>query len=400
MPKRVTHAPIVPIQGAAAQELVGFPAEHCDGFCDIARDQKSVIISRAVGSACTTLLEEGHATKGFRIHGKSCDWGPMAGFVCRDPRLNKYGLEKAKYNREQHKKALYDDTSDWHAGTCPIRISGNRLKWLIRNDYLLGIAKKKEVFGTEVWEGVARHRAGAGIVVPYVLIKHDPPLGQGEFGLYAKPSPAFRQELAEGEDAPFMLGCQAILGMTNPDPEHPKSGPTAHKNVVTGDYDLFATWPRATDYEHEGMDRRLVGRGSTQDDVQSQAIINFEHSKIGNISDRVYLIAQLLNSIIGAKSGYPNRNVCHHSDEFGRPFVGDIDLPLIAFVPSLEGTAVTTCGINDTSSFRSLVQECAARGFEVLLHPAWAAELGGFERLVREWEGALGAEADPYRSWS
>jgi hypothetical protein len=111
---------------------IGMPMPHKAAFLTVAAQQKCVIMVRATGPTCHGPLSEGYDTKGYRIHGKSCDWGPMAGFVMRDPRLNKYGLGKAKFNRAKHKEALYDDHEGqgWKASTTPLKISLARIQWL------------------------------------------------------------------------------------------------------------------------------------------------------------------------------------------------------------------------------------------------------------------------------
>ncbi|AWF81202.1 hypothetical protein BTJ40_10440 [Microbulbifer sp. A4B17] len=60
---------------ALRQNLIGCPATHADAFKATASSHRCVIIVRATGPTCTQLLEQGYDTKGFRIHGKSCDWG-------------------------------------------------------------------------------------------------------------------------------------------------------------------------------------------------------------------------------------------------------------------------------------------------------------------------------------
>ncbi|HEY9229355.1 MAG TPA: anthrax toxin-like adenylyl cyclase domain-containing protein, partial [Gemmatimonadaceae bacterium] len=111
---------------------IGMPVPHKAAFLNVAALQRCVILVRATGPTCHGPLSEGYDTKGYRVHGKSCDWGPMAGFVVRDPRLNKYGLGKAKFNRAKHKEALYDDHEGqgWRASTTPLRISLARIEWL------------------------------------------------------------------------------------------------------------------------------------------------------------------------------------------------------------------------------------------------------------------------------
>jgi hypothetical protein len=44
---------------------------------------------------------EGYDLKVFHIKAKSCNWGPMAGFICQLPILNKYGSEKIGFNAEE-----------------------------------------------------------------------------------------------------------------------------------------------------------------------------------------------------------------------------------------------------------------------------------------------------------
>ena len=48
-----------------------------------------VIASRQLNPLCTDLMMEGYAAKGFHIKAKTCDWGPMAGFVALDPCFTK-----------------------------------------------------------------------------------------------------------------------------------------------------------------------------------------------------------------------------------------------------------------------------------------------------------------------
>ena len=104
------------------------PEAHKNAFLTVAKSERCVIIVRATGPTCHGLLEEGYDTKGYRIHGKSCDWGPMAGFVVRDPRLNKYGMGKEKFNRAKHTESIDLDAEGqgWKASTTPLIIYHKR----------------------------------------------------------------------------------------------------------------------------------------------------------------------------------------------------------------------------------------------------------------------------------
>jgi len=122
-------------QGDAALDLVGFPRSHGRPILMIAQSEDCVILSREVGVVCTGLIEAGYDTKGYRIHTKSCTWGPMAGFVCVDPRLNKAGNQKVEYNTKETLHALKNpnlpDEPDWKAKIGPIIIEGNRRAQLL-----------------------------------------------------------------------------------------------------------------------------------------------------------------------------------------------------------------------------------------------------------------------------
>ena len=87
----------------------------------------------------------------------------------------------------------------------------------------------------------------------------------------------------------------------------------------------------------------------------------------------------MINSSVGATHTghgsvtgrtYPQRNVVWHSDEAARPFVNDIDLPLIAWIPK------------HTHAF---CIETAAQLAELIL---WADSLGYYVQINQGWLGS------------
>src|SRR5687767_8456368 len=94
-----------------ACQMSGMPIAHARGFQQVANDSRCMIASRSVGKYATTLILEGYASKGFHVKAKSCDWGPMAGFVLSDPRFGKSGTTLA-FQRELVHSAVYAE----HAG--------------------------------------------------------------------------------------------------------------------------------------------------------------------------------------------------------------------------------------------------------------------------------------------
>jgi hypothetical protein len=179
-------------RGADACHKVGVPREHEAALQSVADSQLTIIGSREIGSALRSgdsavgvqPLQWGYDTKGYRIHGKSCNWGPMAGFVLRDPVLSKKGASfKAKQERA-HQEALLDNKNSddrkagWHATTVPLMVPEDRIRYLQRNAEELCItsltrrpdleASYSSVPGGQVWEGIAFH--SPDITMQFVFI--------------------------------------------------------------------------------------------------------------------------------------------------------------------------------------------------------------------------------------
>ena len=86
--------------GATITELnnEGFSDVMIISFVKAAVCTQTIISSRTPGGAGLDLINTGYDLKGFQIKAKSCDWGPMAGFICQLPFLNKAGSAKISYN--------------------------------------------------------------------------------------------------------------------------------------------------------------------------------------------------------------------------------------------------------------------------------------------------------------
>ena len=62
----------------------------------------------------------------------------------------------------------------------------------------------------------------------------------------------------------------------------------------------------------------------------------------------------------------------HHSDEAGRPFVDDVDLPVFAVVPK-EAKPFALSDLGDVREFFSLF--IGAKGYVPMFNPGWMSEL-------------------------
>ena len=348
------------------EHTIGMPAAHAEAFLNVARSQKCTILVRATGPTCHGLLEEGYDTKGYRIHGKSCDWGPMAGFVMRDPRLNKYGLGKAEFNRAKHQEAIVDDAEGqgWNASTTPLVISERRVGWLRANGHITTVAKSGRLEGTA---------DKAGVKFNYALMKEPGGLYSVCFDHSRGGTPWVQETGKRGRDIHrWGKDYEPMLAMTNP-PGHGLQSKTPHLNAITGDYDLFAVWPYDEHYNAGvgGDDERPLGtvRGSNSpaerhnvERLERNFTVGGQGTKLGNITNRIYMVCQLINSIVG-------RSVLWHSDEAARPFLDDVDLPVIAFCP-----AGTHFGLETIHDFQTFIAACRADRIRVTVSNAWAQD--------------------------
>ena len=92
---------------------------HAEVFRNVAQAKDVVLASRALNPLCESLLKEGHASKGFYIKAKSCNWGPMAGMVLVYPLFSKEKLAK--------QKDYVDAAIAKGCGTREVFLSSNRL---------------------------------------------------------------------------------------------------------------------------------------------------------------------------------------------------------------------------------------------------------------------------------
>ncbi|GEM_PF-1611577 len=395
-------------RGATACHKVGVPPEHEAALQNVADSQHTIIGSREIGSALHSgdsavgvqPLQWGYDTKGYRVHGKSCNWGPMAGFVLRDPVLSKKGASFKAKQEHAHQEALRDlKNSDdrragWHATTVPLWLPEERIhylqrnaselsiQWLTRRPDLEGLYSR--VPGGQVWEGAAHHNSG--IAMQFVFIPHTVD-DLKVYRIYVQgplltPGADSWKIFYKSRTARRAVPYHELDAMANP-PDYAAHPRGYFKNAVTGDYDLHFVWshPGTHGMTQSFLDeqQRIGGISATARDDDFKRQNRYEHNRMGNISENVQWIAQMINSSVGAtKTGqgsvghkeYPNRNVVWHSDEAARPFVSDIDLPLIVWIP------------RHTHAF---CIETAAQLAELIL---WADSYGYYVQINQGWLGS------------
>lgn len=309
----------------------GIPKAHATVFQQVANECDTIIISRSVGKYATQLIEESYATKGFHVKTKSCNWGPMAGFVLADPRFSKNGADRnaqdsqykstmsAIINHGATLKGLY--ITENRRSALPLLFHGDATtsysETYVCNDERLITARKNDT------------------ILEFVLKRQYNVPGAGSIPLWAvcyrdnKKLPAKRFLGAVVETTNFGVLNQ-VMGLT--DPRGHKPTMATYRGVMTGDYDLWGCFPKVSVYDPEGLDARMVPNSNSQ--LFNYKMFNrFEDKHRGNITQRIQTIRLSLNNKF-KQTGYRGGDLVHHSDEAGRPMVDNIEYDAIAFIPN------------------------------------------------------------------
>lgn len=356
----------------AACEKSGMPLAHAKCFQRVANETNCVIASRSVGKYATGLILENYTSKGFHVKAKSCNWGPMAGFVLSDPRFTKRGASPAA--RESQRKDVHAAVFAEHAGEMQVFISDERRKDLERMGCMrrAGGTINEMVYEAEspdhnsmhfVLRRVMEGPGARGVQLWAVFY------GAGETALPATPLAANRP-----------VGGNLLPVMALVDPHCAPEVQNTYRAAMTGDYDLWAVFPPTAQFQPRGIDQRPVP-SSDRFAVPMSTFGQYEDPHMGNITARLAEIKNRLNAAIHA-AGYTGGEMVHHGDEAGRPSVTAVELEFIAFVPG-EAEARFVENRNDLAQF---MREALVRGYHITLNPGWQRQLGFTATPLGNWE--------------
>lgn len=346
--------------GDEALGATGTLRAHSNVFQTVANATRCVISSRAVGKYATGLLRDGYATKGFHNKAKSCNWGPMAGFVLSDPRFTKRGdsREAMEDQRKDISKAFKEGARETPVYITETRrielqrppLATMRLAWKVdfRNHYYYANSPsgKLYLFHLQLTENVPG--------------SHGKPLWAVQYAYSEAAMPGKLSSPTFAKDTKFLPVTAVVDVATKP------SAARTYLAATTGDYDLFAVFPERGKYNRGGADKRAVP-GSDRFRKPLKDFIAHEDKHVGNITPRIASIVRRINMI----ANHPGGDIVHHSDEAGRPLVNDIDFPFIVWLPGrTEPYAV--CKI---AEFRELIA-LLEQDYVLALNPGWMKHLG------------------------
>jgi hypothetical protein len=348
------------ITGQAALDATGTLDTHSEVFQAVAEETHCVISSRAVGPYATGLLRGGYATKGFHNKAKSCNWGPMAGFVLSDPRFTKRGGTREAM--EEQRRDLFKAFKEG-AGEIPVFITEGRRAELLQPP----LSTMREGWRVDYDNHYYYADSPGGKLFLFHLQRV-----QGAPGAYGKP--LWQVQYAYTEAAlPGKLGAPSsakglnfLPVMAMVDTATRESAKGTYLAATTGDYDLFAVFPERERYNRQGADKRAVP-GSDRFRQPIGKFVEHEDPHVGNITARVREIVRQIN----ASANHPGGNIVHHSDEAGRPLVKEIDFPFIGWIP---GTS-EPCAVRNVSEFKEFVGKLQGK-YVLALNPGWFRQLG------------------------
>jgi len=410
-----------------ASEATGFFPAHAKKFEEVANISNCIILFREPGKMAAGLIAENYAMKGFRIDTKSCNWGPMAGFVCADPRFTKdqkYATDTVKPDgtiKEANptwtghalsghvKPEFFGDVHDrdWVADVMPIVISKKRIDYLTSTGTIRPTMDRRGA-GAIDYVGVSNPPGGkldfhwrlldaTNAAAPWMKNGADAAghyhvlcIDKGSF-------PSFQQIYPRGVEPILFRGFQTVLGLTNPG-----SKSRGFKACVTADYDLFAIWEKSNPANDpigavHGINQgilnhpRFAQSPATQAqrahilagangapgvarlpgaDDRLQAQGHREHYKYGDVSARIMKVKAMLNSALIGSGAYTGGNAVHHNDEQGNMALakGSLQecLPVIGFIPG-KGTVL----VETSFDFKQLIAEARNLSFNVRVKDSW-----------------------------
>ena len=330
------------LRGNEAIEATGITIKHAKAFQDVATSEGWVIASRAVGKYATGLIEENYSTKGFHNKAKSCNWGPMAGFVLVDPRFTKAldtsGQERDVENAIQHGATKVD-----------LIISLARIKWLMKEGIYLPVQDGPDAFvGYAVNEGLRL----------MFRLKRAPAVGPDLFTVECKSVNRDWVAVQALRDSMATVPC------------------LDYRSATTGDYDLFTLWVPKKAFDNKKIlgslsspDRRMVQHHILEQNIKERLSDTGEDEHLGNMTPR---LQELRNKLNGAfvRCGYTGGNMVHHSDETGRPFVKSIDLPVFAVIPH---ETIPYC--LETAADLVTFMKSVMATYQPVLNPGWIDQM-------------------------
>ncbi|AZF04405.1 anthrax toxin-like adenylyl cyclase domain-containing protein [Pseudomonas sp. R5-89-07] len=336
----------------------GIVSSHLDPLQQIAAATNSIIGIRPVESVATGLIEAGHPTKDFHIKGKSANWGPQSGLICKDQAFSKLEqfVHKSPEKVANANAQIKDCIEHGHAVPIPLKLSRHRIDELVK----LG----------QITERAARRGDGT-----LQLSARGP--SQQHYAFQAHPA-------SPGDDNYLITHNGKALQVLAKQPEG---------KALTADYDLHMIAPHLSDFgaqdklpvpdvAHSVFRDRVshyqrVPRELSADFESAVHFYRKENPDLGNITPRI----EEMIGIINRKLVGDAERVIHHNADSGS-HVTDVaaNYPATFFLPAKLGRFDEISIIHDSKEMAELIKTAKDSGYHVPLNPLWEKEVVNVRR--------------------
>lgn len=320
--------------GENANQSSGLVASHIQQFIELAKSKGTYLLFRPVNKLSTSLIERGAATKGMNVHGKSSDWGPMAGFIPFDQDLSKkHGNRGAveKGNADNHHSI---EPSQQEIAKVALTLTAERLDELQKE----GLLKWDQASGNVELEGKGSD------VYDFRLVQQ----GSGDYAVEYRTKNSVTSTLGHSKDwsALEVMG-KRIDGVVKP---------------LTADYDLFMVAPKLKDVvkDTSSIIDPVTGKPSLKKlatAIAKQGLGQNERRTIdpelGRLPNWLRDLKEQLNAA-ARKGGYTAGSVVNHGAETDNPFP-EQDQRIFVITP--EGKTLLTGSWEDTQTVIKQIQK-------------------------------------------
>lgn len=325
------------VYGKKAIDWSGMVESHAQQYLHLSENKNVVIIARPVNLDSTRLIEQGAATKGMDIKGKSANWGPQKGYIPVMQKFSKLSRVyadqpntlKAKIEKFNNQTLEMLDNATYPSGDNKTHYHGR--KFAVRRD--LEVALPLEPNSSSKNKRVALKK--------YTVVIDPDPTVDADNAVYLKDSKGIFYDWRNAVDRQSGRPVNIFHYDFPPvrlKPQPPSELTAKFKNMevladnlegiqpppyLTADYDLLAIGFRNQDFEGPHP-------------VVARAMKSGKAPKLtGFISPPQLDLIEAFNKRCKDFAKYESGNLTHHGPETQYPGSEYVDYPLLVFDPGL-----------------------------------------------------------------
>ncbi|ASX25967.1 CyaA/EF/ExoY family adenylyl cyclase toxin [Candidatus Williamhamiltonella defendens] len=372
------------------EQKVGIVPEHLMELQILAQKKNCVISIRPVDLMATDLIRDGHPTKGFKIKGKSANWGPQTAFICVNQALSKLADQPQK-TLNKFNTAVQECLDQKNAKEVDLKITKNRIELLEKEGIVYEVEKNDSGAITKLKaktsenveheftlnpcdEGSELYLVnynGAPVKVLSSVGNNEKPLTADYDILMIAPS---IEDFGSKDNLAVPDVARTIVDRRMEIYNNKKTNKTETSSLEKY---LDSTNPIKIKKRHPDKIKETVN--STINKLFSKLKPDFnsfnarEDKDIGNATPR---ISDMIDEINMCLVGERGEKVVHHSSDTGNPVTDPAaNFPATFALPKSMGRFDKICVIKDQNEFKDMVQLLKDEGYHVPLNPLWEEDV-------------------------